>query len=217
MKFSISLFSACSVALCFVIAPVNVSVAEPKEMIFTYKSMHEKEIVLRDVRNINVREYLPAYKLQIGRGKVRSSQHSPESVVSEFIEGLLKGDLSMLLAVSDARQRELILSRGKDEPEKAKEFFGTMYADKDIYVTHRASMSDILILSVASYLKGTNKQGLRLPFYVKKYNQKWKITATPYGYLHSAIMYGFPGDGDKIIYRGIGGIMTDPPMNLDNN
>ena len=174
MKFSISLFSACSVAICFIIAPVNVSVAEPKEMIFTYKSMHEKEIVVRDVRNINVREYLSAYKLQIGRGKVRSSQHSPESVVAEYIAGLVKGDVSILLAVSDARQKEYLLSLEKGEFEEGEVFFGAMYVDKDIYVTHRGSMSDILILSVVSYIKGSNKLRSRFPYYLKKYNQEWE-------------------------------------------
>ena len=216
MKFSISLFSACSVAICFIIAPVNISVAEPKEIIFTYKTIQEKEIVVRDVRNINVSEYLPAYKLQIGSGEVRSSQHSPESVVSEFIAGLVKGDVSMLLAVSDPRQKEYIRSWPKDESEKAKEYFGALYTDTDVYVTHRGNMSNILILSVTHDLKGT-MQGQRLPFYLKRYNQKWKITAKPYKPLSSAIFFGFPGDGEKIIYKSKSVVGEIPTFDFYNN
>lgn len=193
--------------------PLGFVDAYAQDVNMTYSTSVQKELVIREIVPLEVQTYIPPYKLPISGILEGENLRTPESVVVRYLTALINENNAALLSLVDDRQRRYVLSEPDNASEDAKELYTELYKNRDVYITHRVRVLGTLMLSVVSYKKSSGKLVSRLPFFLRHYNGKWKVTALPPTDVASALAAHFPVDGGEIVRQKVGhGVSTVGPF-----
>ncbi len=201
----------CMISAGLAVFPTHLIAVDMSDIEFIYSDPEKKEIVLRRVYELRAQKYTVPYKLDLQNvGSYRTD--SEESVVERYLSALVRGDIDVMLQVSDhEHEQDVLIHSNKDEIRNWIELASYLYKDKYVVITDRGNILGKVVLSVVSYTKSGGERLSRLPFYARKENKEWKISLPPYLELRSAISFGFPAEGDEIVYKSSNGISTLPP------
>ncbi len=211
LKFFVLIRGVIVLSLAF--ASTVIFADETKVFEIRYSSLLKKEISVRNIYTFSVQEYLPPHNIDLSGNDRYLGENAPEFVISGFLTAFLNEELDVALSFVDEHKRKDILSHSNDKLKEAIDFSKHFYFDRDVYITHKAAISNIIVLSVASYAKDTKKLVLRWSYYIAQEGTQWKLTSQPQSDLASAISFHFPFEDNEVVRKTITGVRTPIPDN----